>query len=68
MICKLIKELFGLFVQGIRLKRISQAVDRYNRTNEKAKREAHIVHALVDRYNEIFKNDSLEFEEEDEHG
>ncbi len=36
------------------LKHIDKAINRYNRLNTKANAQAHVVHALVRRYNEIF--------------
>lgn len=59
MIRKLIKETLELFIKKIWLKRIAKEADKYNRINGKANRQAHIVHAMIDRYNEIYKDDPI---------
>lgn len=59
MIRELIKETLELFCWERRLKRIDKAMNKYNRINEKAKRQAHTVHVLVGKYNEIYKHDPI---------
>lgn len=59
MMRKLIKETFELFVKKIWLKKIDKEVDKYNRIKIEANRQAHVVHSLVNRYNEIYKNDPI---------
>lgn len=70
MMRKLIKETFELFVKKMWLKRIATEADKYNRINGKANRQARLVHALVNRYNEIYKDDPIMIgrQKEAEHG
>jgi len=56
---ELIKECFELFVKQNWLKHIDRAVDEYNKLTRKAKVQAHIVHELMARYNELYPDDKL---------
>lgn len=57
---KLISEWLELWAKQNWLKHIDRAVDKYNRLDRKAKVQAHVVHKLVERYNEIYPRDKLE--------
>lgn len=50
----LIREWFELLAKQSWLKHIDRAVNQYNRLNQKANVQAHVVHKLVERYNEIY--------------
>ena len=57
---KLIREFFELWAKQNWLKHIDRAVDKYNRLDRDAKVQAHVVHKLVERYNEIYPGDKIE--------
>lgn len=66
MLTDLIKRSFDLFCRKNWLRTIYKEVDKYNKINAKLKRQAVIVHALVDRYNELYPNDALKKEKKDD--
>ena len=53
----LISEWFDLWCRERWLKRVGKALDKYNRLNAKTKRQAIVVHALVDKFNDLFHED-----------
>lgn len=55
----LIREWFELWAKQNWLKHIDRAMDKYNRLYRKARVQAHVVHKLVERYNEIYPNDRI---------
>lgn len=55
----LIREWLELWAKQNWLKQINRATDKYNRLNQKAKMQAYIVRALVERYNELYPNDKI---------
>ena len=56
----LIREWFEFWAKQNWLKHIDRAVNEYNRLEQKARVQAHVVHELVKRYNEIYPNDKIE--------
>ena len=56
----LIREWLELWAKQNWLKHINRAADKYNRLNQKARVQAYIVHALVERYNELYPSDKIE--------
>lgn len=51
---ELIREWFELGAKQAWLKQIDRAANKYNRLKRKTEVQAHIVHKLVERYNEIY--------------
>lgn len=56
----LITELFELWTKKIWLKHIDRAADKCKRLEMAARAQAHVVHKLVERYNEIYPGDKIE--------
>ena len=54
---KLIRAWFDLWCRERWLKYIDKACDKYNKLEAKAKRQAYVVHALFDRYKELYPDD-----------
>lgn len=57
---KLIKEVFDLWVRKRWLKTIDKECDEYNKLNAKLRRQGYVVNKLVDRYNEIYKENPID--------
>lgn len=57
---ELIKEWFELTVKQNWLKHIDRAVDKYNKLKRKTDIQNHVVHKLVERYNELYPNDMID--------
>lgn len=55
----LIKESFDLWVKMRWLKTIDKEANKYNKLNAKIKRQAYIVHSLIDRYNELYRGEAI---------
>ena len=63
---KYINELFELIVKEHWLKVINKEVDKYNRINKKRnelgkklKFQCKLINSLIDRYNELYKDDQI---------
>lgn len=57
---ELIKEWFELTVKQNWLKHIDRAIDKYNKLKRKTDIQNHVVHKLVERYNELYPNDMID--------
>lgn len=62
---ELIKEWFELAAKRNWLKHIDREVDKYNKLNQKARVQAHVVHKLVERYNEIYPSDEIKLNQKE---
>lgn len=49
----LIKRTFDIWAKERWLRRIDKEVNKYNRMNDKTRRQAYAVRTLVDKYNEL---------------
>ena len=63
---KYINEAFELIVKEHWLKAINKEVDKYNRINQKRNKlgkklnlQSKLINALIDRYNELYKDDPI---------
>lgn len=54
----LLRRSFEVFVKKLWLREIDRAIDRYKATQAKANREAYVMKALINRYNELY-NENL---------
>ena len=54
-LCELLKRTFEIWCKKLWLKGIDRAIDRYNKTQIKANREYRVMKVLVERYNEIYR-------------
>lgn len=57
---ELIKKWFELIVKQNWLKTIDREVDKYNKLKRKMDIQNHVVHKLVERYNELYPNDMID--------
>lgn len=57
---ELIKRTFNLWCEKRWLKEIDRAIERYRKTQLKANREHHVMKALVEEYNKLYKRDLME--------
>lgn len=55
---KLLKASFELWVKKRWLKKITIAIDKYQKTQAKANREYYVMSKLIERYNDIY-NENL---------
>lgn len=55
----LVKRTFDIWAKKRWLKFIDKEVSKYNRLNDETRRQAHIVHALVDKYNELYPDSKI---------
>lgn len=53
---KLLKETFNLWVKMRWLKTIDKETNKYNKIEAKRKRQAHIIHSLLEEYTKIYGN------------
>lgn len=57
---ELIKEWLELTVKQNWMKTIDREVDKYNKLKRKMDVQNHVVHKLVEKYNELYPNDMID--------
>lgn len=59
MLKKLLKERFELFVKMRWLKTIEKETDKLHKLRSKTKRQRYVLRKLVEKYNELYREDPL---------
>lgn len=64
-VIELIKEWLELAAKQNWLNHINRAIDKYNKLNQKARVQAHVIHKLVERYDEIYHGNKIKLMQKD---